>query len=108
VIHNFLRGAEKREDLRSLESLGELDHTTDLRETYLEGTSNELVRNNPPYHLLTDAGLGGFPVKPFLLGVFCMLSGGIFKLSTMTLARCIRPSNANLSALKDVTGASSV
>lgn len=94
--------------IRSLKSLGKTGDKTDLRNIYLQGIGKKLVINNPPYHLLTDAGLGGFPIKPFFLGVIWVLSGGILKLSMMTLARCILPSKANLSMLKEATRIPSV
>lgn len=105
--HNFLR-AEKWKSFGSLDIFTELGYTPDHGENNLQGTTNKLMRSNPPYHLLTDAGRGGFPIELFFLGVIWMLSGGIFKLSTMTLARWIRSSNANCSVLKAVTWAASL
>lgn len=101
---------ERRREMARPQKPGELGEAGVHRRPQgnLSWRHSKQSRNNPPHHLWTDIGRGGFPSKPFLLGEIWMLSGGIFKLSMMTLARCICCSNASLSAPKDVRRAISL
>lgn len=81
---------------------GELQCTAELRQICPWAQQTQQEQSIPPYHLCTDVGRGGLPSLPLLLGEACMAPGGILRLSMVTLARCTRCSNANLSAPKDV------